>query len=132
MARFSPPVALLAAVLALVPHTLHAQRPALSGEKARVAEAVRRDLTRLARLQKTHHDKTKGYAADASTIGFAATSGAEVNITSASMNAWAANASHAVLSPVKCFVIVSAADAADAATAQPFCTEAEPGTATAR
>ena len=132
MARFSPSVALLAATLALVPHTLLAQRPALSGEKARVAEAVRQDLTRLARLQKTHHDKTKGYAADPSAIGFTATSGAEINIAFASMNAWAANASHAVLSPVKCFVIVSAADVADAPTAQPFCTEAEPGTAAGR
>lgn len=132
MARFSPPVALLAAALALVPHILIAQRPALSGEKARVADAVRQDLTRLARLQKTHHDKTKGYAADPSALGFTATSGAEINIAFASMSAWAANASHTVLSPVKCFVIISAADAADAPTAQPFCTEAEPGTAAGR
>lgn len=131
MARFSPSVATLA-ILALAPLVLSAQRPALSGEKARVAEAVRQDLSRLTRLQKTHHDRTKMYAADPRELNFAASSGAEINIAFASMNAWAANATHAVLSPVKCFVIVSAADAADAATAQPFCTEAEPGTAAGR
>ena len=132
IARFSPSVAVLALTLALAPQAVVAQRPALAGEKARVAEAVRQDLTRLARLQKTWHDKTKAYAADASDLGFAATSGADVNIAFASMNAWAANASHAVLSPVKCFVIVSSADAPDAPTAQPFCTDAEPGTAAGR
>lgn len=131
MARFSPSVAALA-LLAVAPLVLTAQRPALSGEKAQVAEAVRQDLNRLSRLQKTHHDRTKMYAADPRDVGFNASSGAEINIAFASMNAWAANATHAVLSPVKCFVIVSAADAADAPTAQPFCTDAEPGTAAGR
>ena len=131
MARFSPSVAALA-LLAVAPLVLTAQRPALSGEKAQVAEAVRQDLNRLSRLQKTHHDRTKMYAADPRDVGFNASSGAEINIAFASINAWAANAAHAVLSPVKCFVIVSAADAADAPTAQPFCTDAEPGTAAGR
>ena len=53
MARFSSPVAFLAtaALLALAPVPLSAQRPALAGEKARAAEAVKRDLTRLAAMQ---------------------------------------------------------------------------------
>ena len=131
MARFAPAVAILAA-LAIAPLTLPAQRPAVAGEKARVAEAVRQDLTRLSRLQKSYHDRTKTYAPDARDLGFTATSGAEVNIAFASMNAWAANASHPALSPVKCFVIVAAADAVDAPTAQPFCTEADPGSAAGR
>ncbi len=134
MARPAATVAFLAAttVLALAPAPSAAQRPALTGEKARVAEAVRRDLTRLSELQRSHHQRTKIYAADARDLSFRGTSGAEVNIAFASANAWAANASHTALSPVKCFVIVSAADAPDAPTAQPFCTDAEPGTAAAR
>jgi len=131
MARFAPAVAILAA-LAIAPLALPAQRPAVAGEKARVAEAVRQDLARLSRLQRTHHDRTKMYAPDARDLGFTATSGAEVSIAFASMNAWAANASHPALSPVKCFVIVAAADAVDAPTAQPFCTEADPGSAAGR
>ena len=132
MARLFPSAAFLVASLALAPQAVLAQRPALAGEKARVADAVRLDLTRLALLQKARHDKAKTYAADARDLGFAPTSGADINIAFASMNAWAANASHAVLSPVKCFIIVSAADAPDAPTAQPFCTDAEPGTAAGR
>lgn len=123
---------LLTTVLALAPAPTPAQRPALTGEKARVAEAVRRDLTRLSQAQRTHHERTKLYAADLRDLSFSAQSGAEISIAFASTNAWAANASHTTLSPVKCFVIVSAADAADAPTAQPFCTDAEPGTAAAR
>jgi hypothetical protein len=136
MARPAATVAFLAAttVLALAPvqRELAAQRPALTGEKARVAEAVRRDLSKLSELQRTHHQRTRLYAADIRDLNFSGTSGAEVSIAFASANAWAANASHTTLSPVKCFVIVSAADAADAPTAQPFCTDAEPGTAAAR
>ncbi len=133
-ARFAPTVAFLAAAAALAVGStvLQAQRPALTGEKGRVAESVRRDLTRLSQLQRTHHDRTNLYAADLRDLSFSATSGASINIAFASANAWAANASHATLSPVKCFVIVSAADAVDAPTAQPFCTDAEPGTAAAR
>ncbi len=132
--RFAPTVAFLAATAAFAVGStvLHAQRPALTGEKARVAESVRRDLTRLSQLQRTHHERTKLYASDLRDLSFSPTSGAEINIAFASTNAWAANASHATLSPVKCFVIVSAADAVDAPTAQPFCTDAEPGTAAAR
>lgn len=134
MARFRSPVAFLVtgALLALAPLTLEAQRPALAGEKARVAEAVKRDLSRLAALQRTHHQRAKLFAADLKDLNFTPTSGAEINIAFASMSAWAANASHATLSPVKCFLIVSANDAVDAPTSQPFCTDAEPGSAAAR
>lgn len=134
MARTASPVAFLAtaAIIALAPLPVHAQRPALAGEKARVAEAVKRDLTRLAGLQRTHLGRTKSFAEDLETLRFTPTSGAEVSIAFASANAWAANASHPALSPVKCFVIISAADAPDAPTSQPFCTDAEPGTAAGR
>jgi hypothetical protein len=128
MARRSSYVAFLAAAVAFAPGPSAAQRPSLSGEKASVAEAVRADLTRLAQLQKTYHDRAKLYAADARDLRFTPTSGAQVNIAYASMNSWAANASHPTLAPVACYVIVSANDAADAESARPFCTEAKPGT----
>ncbi len=133
MARFTPPVAFLVALLiASAPSAATAQRPALAGEKARVAEAVKRDLDRLATAQRAHHARTKLYATDLKDLRFTPTSGAEVAIAFGSMNAWAANASHPALSPVKCFVIVSAADAVDAPTSKPFCTDVEPGTAASR
>ena len=125
MARFTPPVAFLVALLvASAPSAASAQRPALAGEKARVAEAVKRDLERLATAQRTHHARTKLYATDLKDLRFTPTSGAEVAIAFGSMNAWAANASHPALSPVKCFVIISAADAPDAGT--PGCDAALP------
>lgn len=133
MARFTPPVAFLVALLiASAPSAAKAQRPALAGEKARVAEAVKRDLDRLATAQRAHHARTKLYATDLKDLRFTPTSGADVAIAFGSMNAWAANASHPALSPVKCFVIVSAADAVDAPTSKPFCTDVEPGTAASR
>ena len=116
----------------LAPNLALAQRPALTGEKARVAEAVKRDLGRLVVLQRAHQKRSKLFAADLRDLKFTPTSGAEVSIAFASMTAWAANASHAALSPVNCFVIISASDPVDAPTAQPFCTDAEPGTAAGR
>ena len=129
MARPASPVAFLATavLLALAPAQVEAQRPALAGEKARVAEAVKRDLTRLAALQRTYLGRAKTFASDPKDLNYTPTSGAEVSIAFASANAWAANASHPALSPVKCFVIISASDAVDAPTSQPFCTDAEPG-----
>ncbi len=134
MARTASPVAFLAtaALLAFAPHPADAQRPSLAGEKARVADAVKRDLSRLAALQRVHFSRAKSFASDPKDLSFTPNSGAEISIAFASANAWAANASHASLSPVKCFVIISANDAVDAPTSQPFCTDAEPGTAAGR
>lgn len=134
MARFASPVAFLAtaALLALAPAGLTAQRPALSGEKARVAESVKRDLTRLAVLQRANLTRAKTFASDIKDLNFVPSSGADVSIAFASATAWAANATHTLLSPVKCFVIISASDAVNAPTSQPFCTDAEPGTAAGR
>lgn len=134
MARFSSPVAFLAtaALLALAPVPLSAQRPALAGEKARAAEAVKRDLTRLAAMQRANLMRAKTFASDIRDLNFVPSSGADISIAFASATAWAANATHATLSPVKCFVIISASDAVNAPTSQPFCTDAEPGTAAGR
>ncbi len=134
MARSAKPVAFLAtaALILLSATPVAAQRTALTGEKARVADAVKRDLSRLATLQRTHRSRTRAFASDPKDLNFTPTSGAEVSIAFASANAWAANASHAALAPMKCFVIVSAADAADAPSSQPFCTDADPNSAAGR
>ncbi len=118
-----------AAGLVLFASSAHSQRPALSGEKARVADEVLADLTKLGELQKAHHGRTKVYAADVRDLNFVPTSGAQVNIAYASMNAWAANATHPVLSPIACYIIISIAEPTGPAAA-PFCQEGRPGAAT--
>lgn len=118
-----------AAGLTLLASPAEAQRPALTGEKARVAEEVRADLSKLGQLQQAHHARTKVYAADVRDLSFAPTSGAQVNIAYASMNAWAANATHPVLSPIACFIIISAAEPTGPAS-EPFCQEGRPGATT--
>lgn len=122
-------VLVTAAGLALWAAPAAAQRPALSGEKAQVAEAVKADLSRLSDLQTAHHNRSRVYAADARELGFTPTSGATINIAYASMNAWAANATHPTLSPVACFIIISSAEPSGPA-AQPFCQEGRPGSGT--
>ncbi len=129
MALFLIRFLILAAALVLVTSPALAQRPTLTGEKATVAEAVKADLARLAELQNRHHERTRVYAADARDLNFSPTSGAQVSIAYASMNAWAANATHPVLSPVACFVIISSAEPTGPAAA-PFCQEGRPGTGT--
>lgn len=122
-------VLVTAAALALWAAPAAAQRPALSGEKAQVAEAVKADLSRLSDLQTAHHNRSRVHAADARELGFTPTSGATINIAYASMNAWAANATHPTLSPVACFIIISSAEPSGPA-AQPFCQEGRPGSGT--
>ena len=113
--------------LALMAMPAAAQRPALTGEKAQVADAVKADLSRLSDLQTAHHNRTRVYAADARDLNFTPSSGATINIAYASMNAWAANATHPTLSPIACFIIISSAEPTGPA-AQPFCQEGRPGT----
>ena len=130
MALFLSRLFLPTAALVLLASPVLAQRPTLTGEKATVAEAVKADLARLAELQNRHHERTRVYAADARDLNFSSSSGAQVNIAYASMNAWAANATHPVLSPVACFIIISSAEPTGPAAA-PFCQEGRPGTGTA-
>lgn len=92
-----------------------------------MADEVLADLTKLGDLQKAHHARTKVYAADVRDLSFVPTSGAQVNIAYASMNAWAANATHPVLSPIACYIIISVSEPTGAAAA-PFCQEGRPGT----
>lgn len=127
MALFVPRPIVLVAALALLASPVWAQRPALSGEKAQVADSVKADLARLSTLQSAHHARTRVYAADARDLNFTPRSGAQINIAYASMNAWAANATHPVLSPIACFIIFSTAEPTGPA-AEPFCQEGRPGT----
>jgi hypothetical protein len=129
MALFVSRLLLPTAALALLVSPVLAQRPTLTGEKATVAEAVKADLARLAELQNRHHERTRVYAADARDLSFSPSSGAQVSIAYASMNAWAANATHPVLSPIACFIIISSAEPTGPAAA-PFCQEGRPGTGT--
>lgn len=114
------------AALAILASPVLAQRPALTGEKATVAEAVKADLVRLAELQNRHRERTRVYAADVRDLNFAPTSGAQLSISYASMNAWAASATHPTLAPVACFIIIAAAEPTGPAAA-PFCQEGRPG-----
>jgi hypothetical protein len=114
-----------AAGLVLMANSVQSQRPALTGEKARVADEVVADLSKLGDLQKAHHARTKVYAADVRDLDFVPTSGAKVNIAYASMNAWAANATHPVLAPIACHIIISIAEPTGPAAA-PFCQEGRP------
>ena len=91
-----------------------------------MADEVLVDLNKLGELQRSHHGRTKVYAADVRDLSFVPTSGAQVNIAYASMNAWAANATHPVLSPIACYIIISVAEPTGAAAA-PFCQEGRPG-----
>jgi hypothetical protein len=127
MALFVPRPIVLVAALSLLASPVRAQRPALSGEKAQVADSVKADLARLSTLQSAHHARTRVYAADARDLNFTPRSGAQINIAYASMNAWAANATHPVLSPIACFIIFSSAEPTGPA-AEPFCQEGRPGT----
>ena len=118
-----------AAGLTLLASPALAQRPALTGEKAKVASEVRADLDKLGDLQEAYHARTKVYAAAVRDLNFVPTSGAQVSIAYASMNAWAANATHPVLSPIACFIIISAAEPTGPAS-EPFCQEGRPGATT--
>jgi len=123
--RFFVPVA----VLALLAMPVAAQRPALTGEKAQVADAVKADLSQLSEQQTAHHNRTRVYSADVRDLNFTPSSGATINIAYASMNAWAANATHPTLSPVACFIIISSAEPTGPA-ARAFCQEGRPGSGT--
>jgi hypothetical protein len=118
----------VASGLLLLASTVPAQRPALTGEKARVAEEVQADLTKLGALQKAFHARTKVFAADIRDLSFTPASGAQVTIAYASMNAWAATATHPALSPVSCHIVISVLEPTGPA-AEPFCQEGRPGTA---
>lgn len=95
----------------------------LSGEKAKLAERLRADLSRLAEAQKGYFAKNKRFANDMSALAFAPTSGGSVTISYASARMWQANALHSSITPFVCFVIVNTPEG-NSPVEKPFCTDA--------
>ena len=104
---------------------LTAALSAQGGDKARVGEAVKADLARLADLERSWFEKNRIFTTDLRALGFNPTSGANVTMSYASARSWAANATHPTLTPTTCFIVVSQPGAPSASDkAQPFCSEA--------
>ncbi len=112
------------AVVALL--GLTAALGAQGGDKAKVGEAVKADLIRLADLERTWFEKNRTFTTDLRALGFTPTSGANISISYASARSWAANAAHPTLQPTTCFIVVSQPGSRDSAD-RPFCTESTGG-----
>jgi hypothetical protein len=99
---------------------------AQGGDKAKVGEAVKSDLTRLAELERAWFEKNRTFTTDLRALGFTPTSGANVTMAYASARSWAANATHPTLQPTTCFIVVSQPGSSGSAD-RPFCSEATGG-----
>lgn len=106
--------------------TVRAQE--LTGDRLAKSEAVRADLSKLSDLQRAYFEKNKTYTVDSRALNFAPTSGAQISMSYASVRSWAANATHPVIAPFVCFIIVSS-PAANTPAEKPFCTDSRRGTA---
>ncbi len=118
MARGFARVAAGVAALLVLSAALSAQ----GGDKAKVGEAVKADLARLADLERTWFEKNRTFTIDMRSLGFTPTSGATVTMSYASARSWAANATHPTLQPTTCVIVVSA-PGGQAANDRPFCME---------
>lgn len=112
------------AVVALL--GLTAALGAQGGDKAKVGEAVKSDLTRLAELERVWFEKNRTFTTDLRALGFTPTSGANVTMAYASARSWAANATHPTLQPTTCFIVVSQPGSSGTAD-RPFCSESTTG-----
>lgn len=112
------------AVVALL--GLTAALGAQGGDKAKVGEAVKSDLTRLADLERAWFEKNRTFTTDLRALGFTPTSGAKITISYASARSWAANAAHPTLQSTSCFIVVSQ-PGGGGSSARPFCTESTGG-----
>lgn len=112
------------AVVALL--GLTAALGAQGGDKAKVGEAVKSDLTRLADLERIWFEKNRTFTTDLRALGFTPTSGANITISYASARSWAANAAHPTLQPTSCFIVVSQ-PGGGGSSARPFCSESTGG-----
>jgi hypothetical protein len=99
---------------------------AQGGDKAKVGDAVKADLTRLAELERGWFDKNRTFTTDLRALGFTPASGANITMAYASARSWAANATHPVLQPTTCFIVVSQPGSGGAAD-RPFCSESVEG-----
>ncbi|MDQ8153746.1 MAG: hypothetical protein P3B98_03700 [Gemmatimonadota bacterium] len=99
---------------------------AQGGDKAKVGEAVKADLTRLADLQRSWYEKNRTFTTDLRALGYAPSSGASVTMSYASARSWAANATHPTLAPTSCIIVVSQ-PGTGGANDKPFCMESAEG-----
>jgi len=99
---------------------------AQGGDKAKVGDAVKTDLTRLAELERGWFDKNRTFTTDLRALGFTPASGANITMAYASARSWAANATHPVLQPTTCFIVVSQPGSGGAED-RPFCSESVEG-----
>ena len=125
MARGFAGAAMVVAALLGLTAALGAQ----GGDKAKVSEAVKADLSRLADLERGWYEKNRTFTIDLHALGFTPTSGASISMSYASARSWAANATHPSLQMTTCFIVVSQPGGGTSPD-RPFCSEAE-GKATA-
>ncbi len=121
-------IAALVVGLMLTPEQPLRAQADLTGDKAKVADNVRADLSRLVDAQKAYFAKNKAYSNDVAALGFKGNSGAVVTISYASPRMWQANASHNALAPYVCFVIVNT-PAANTPAEKPFCQDSKKSSA---
>jgi hypothetical protein len=122
MARGFARAALVVVALLGLTAALRAQ----GGDKAKVGEAVKADLTRLADLQRSWYEKNRTFTTDLRALGYAPSSGASVTMSYASARSWAANATHPTLAPTSCIIVVSQ-PGSGGANDKPFCMESSEG-----
>lgn len=111
------------AVIALAAQALGAQ----SASRARLADSVLTDLSRLSDLERAYFSANGHYTDDLTALNFKATSGAVITVSYASARTFSASASHYRLLPFLCFVIASATDGPE--PEKPFCANSRYGTA---
>lgn len=116
MARGFARAAAAVAVLLVLTAALSAQ----GGDKAKVSESVKADLSRLADLERTWYEKNRIFTTDLRALGFAPTSGATITMAYATARSWSASASHPTLQPTTCIVVGSPPGAQGSS---PFCLE---------
>jgi hypothetical protein len=101
---------------------LTAALSAQGGDKAKVVESVKADLTRLADLERTWYEKNRTFTTDLRALAFTPASGANITMAYASARSWAANATHRTMQPTTCFIVVSQ-PGGQGTTERPFCSE---------
>ena len=111
-----------AAAVVVVLVGLTAALQAQGGDKTKVGDSVKADLSRLAELERVWYDKNRTFTTDLRALGFTPSSGANITMAYASARSWAANASHPTLQPTTCFIVVSQPGGSGSAD-RPFCSE---------
>lgn len=105
---------------------LTAALSAQGGDKAKVSESVKTDLSRLADLERSWYEKNRMFTTDLRALGFAPASGANITMAYATARSWSASATHPTLQPTTCIIVGSPPGGATAGE-RPFCMESAAG-----